>query len=331
MAPTKEHCPACLSTESSLLDGPKEGMVHCPECNAVFEKVVLHDGNKDFPKMGTLHTLVPVPSVKFASHSVPVPVQSLPVHTTMEDYVVAQNRLAAAKRLITEAQAAAERGDTPEFTLENASAVATTIEDQLRILAETKKTKDCTHCCGTGTVTTFARGDSSTYAHGSLVPSTCQHCNGSGRVPTLPKADKTEESARDNPNAQTVHFEWPTTWTSATGAVRSKESDGYRYDLIPQHGLQRVAATCDEGAKKYAPHNYKKGFPYSVMVNHALIHLAKYLLGDRSEDHLAHACWNLLALMDFEAIKPDMNDIPERNGPCPPKSSSMIFGSSPES
>lgn len=105
------------------------------------------------------------------------------------------------------------------------------------------------------------------------------------------------------PKDQVVH---------STGAVRSSEADGYRYDLIPQRGLRRVAATCHEGAVKYSPHNWKKGFAWSEMMKHAQGHLAQYLLGDTSEDHLAHACWNLLALMDYEVIHPELNDIPER-------------------
>lgn len=104
-------------------------------------------------------------------------------------------------------------------------------------------------------------------------------------------------------------------FTASTGAIRSTEADGIRYDLIPQLGLERVAQTCYEGAKKYSPNNWKKGFNWSTMMNHAQIHLAQYLKGDTSEDHLAHACWNLLALMDYETIFPQGNDL------CQPTSS----------
>lgn len=101
-------------------------------------------------------------------------------------------------------------------------------------------------------------------------------------------------------------------FVSSTGATRSKEADGVRYDLIPHRGLRRVAETSHEGANKYAPHNYKKGFNWSVMLNHAMTHIEQWRSGDSSEDHLAHACWNLLALMDYETIHPELNDIPER-------------------
>lgn len=107
----------------------------------------------------------------------------------------------------------------------------------------------------------------------------------------------------------------------ATGATRSSEADGWRYDLIPQRGLERVAKTCHEGAVKYTPHNWKKGFAWSVMIAHATKHIAMWLMGDKSEDHLAHACWNLLALMDYEVIHPELNDIPERAADYDPSQS----------
>ena len=97
-----------------------------------------------------------------------------------------------------------------------------------------------------------------------------------------------------------------------SGAKRSTEADRYRFDLIPQHGLRRIAETCRHGAEKYGDRNWEAGFPATVMLNHALNHLNLYLAGDSTEDHLAHAAWNLMALMDFETIKPEMIDIPVR-------------------
>jgi hypothetical protein len=47
-------------------------------------------------------------------------------------------------------------------------------------------------------------------------------------------------------------------------------------------------------------------------VNHALRHLNLWLLGDASEDHLAHGAWNLLALMHFEERRRELIDVPNR-------------------
>jgi hypothetical protein len=35
-------------------------------------------------------------------------------------------------------------------------------------------------------------------------------------------------------------------------------------------------------------------------------------MGDNTEDHLAHATWNLLATIHFEETRPELIDIPER-------------------
>lgn len=94
----------------------------------------------------------------------------------------------------------------------------------------------------------------------------------------------------------------------ATGAVRSKDADGERWDLIPVLGLLRVAQTCAEGAAKYGVGNWLKGIPVSDLLNHAIRHIYLYLAGDRSEDHLAHAAWNLLAACHMELTKPEMKD-----------------------
>lgn len=104
--------------------------------------------------------------------------------------------------------------------------------------------------------------------------------------------------------------------TFASGAVRdakvagSKEAEfPARYDLITPIGLRRLAETCGEGAVKYKPHNWVAGMPISSMLNHALAHLNAYLTGDRSEDHMAHAAWNLFGVMHFEETRPDLNDL----------------------
>ena len=97
-----------------------------------------------------------------------------------------------------------------------------------------------------------------------------------------------------------------------TGAVRCGDADSTRFDLIPQVGVRRLAETCAEGAVKYGERNWEKGFPASSLANHALRHINMWLLGDDSEDHLAHASWNLMALMTFEEQRPELIDVPTR-------------------
>jgi hypothetical protein len=91
-----------------------------------------------------------------------------------------------------------------------------------------------------------------------------------------------------------------------SGAVRSKDADGERYDLITPYGLRRLAQTYAEGARKYGDHNWLKGIPGSDLINHAIRHLVLYQMGDNSEDHLAHAAWNIFALIHFEETRPEL-------------------------
>lgn len=88
--------------------------------------------------------------------------------------------------------------------------------------------------------------------------------------------------------------------TFATGATRSDDADGVRFDLINYIGLRRLAETCAEGAAKYGENKWRLGIPKSDLLNHAIRHIYLHLDGDESEDHLAHAAWNLFTAMYFE-------------------------------
>lgn len=94
-----------------------------------------------------------------------------------------------------------------------------------------------------------------------------------------------------------------------SGAVRDTSADDERWDLIPPRALRRLAMTCHEGAVKYGEHNWRKGIPLSNLLNHAIRHIFLYLANDTSEDHLAHAVWNLCAAMEFEETRPELVDI----------------------
>ncbi len=101
--------------------------------------------------------------------------------------------------------------------------------------------------------------------------------------------------------------------TFATGAIRCEGVAGdtkpTRYDLLSPIAIRRVAETYAEGAAKYNDHNWRAGMPFSSTINHCLAHIYQYLKGDTTEDHLAHAAWNLFALMHFEETHPEQNDL----------------------
>jgi hypothetical protein len=81
--------------------------------------------------------------------------------------------------------------------------------------------------------------------------------------------------------------------------VRSADADNVRYDLITPVGLRRLA----------------EGIPASQMLNHAIRHIYLWLEGDHTEDHLAHAAWNILGVCHFEESLPEMIDVPARRAP----------------
>jgi len=104
----------------------------------------------------------------------------------------------------------------------------------------------------------------------------------------------------------------------ATGSHRSSDCEDYRYDLISPIGLKAVARTCAEGADKYGDYNWEKGQPVPDILNHAIKHIYEFLGGDRSEDHLAHAAWNLLAAIHTLEVHPQLGSDLRTEGCLPP-------------
>jgi hypothetical protein len=98
-----------------------------------------------------------------------------------------------------------------------------------------------------------------------------------------------------------------TTAKFGTGAVRSDSVEEFRYDLVSPIGLREVARACAEGAEKYGDWNWEKGMPVHDLLNHAIAHIYGFLSGDRSEPHLGHAAWNLLAAIHSHELWPALN------------------------
>lgn len=92
-----------------------------------------------------------------------------------------------------------------------------------------------------------------------------------------------------------------------TGAERSADCDDVRYDLISPIGLRSLAQTYAEGAAKFGAHNWENGMPAADMLNHAIAHIFAYLSGDRDENHLGHAAWNVIGAIHSVEKWPEMN------------------------
>lgn len=99
-----------------------------------------------------------------------------------------------------------------------------------------------------------------------------------------------------------------------TGAVRDMAAGKGLMVVMPAAALLRLSKHYEHGAEKYGRWNYNKGINISSFMDSALRHIMKYLDGWDDEDHLSAAAFNILGAMEMEAHKPEMQDIPAREG-----------------
>jgi len=84
--------------------------------------------------------------------------------------------------------------------------------------------------------------------------------------------------------------------------------------LVPPRAIIEVAKVMTYGAKKYDAFNWCKGLKYLRLYSAAQRHLLSWVCGvDKDEEtgisHLAHACCNLMMIIDFEKTgRTDLDD-----------------------
>lgn len=88
----------------------------------------------------------------------------------------------------------------------------------------------------------------------------------------------------------------------STGSVRDTQTGKGRYDLLSPVFLKRLAVHYENGARKYGDRNWEKGQPVLRFFDSAVRHLYSWLEGDRSEDHLAAAAWNVAGMIHVEEL-----------------------------
>ena len=98
----------------------------------------------------------------------------------------------------------------------------------------------------------------------------------------------------------------------ASGAVRDCKSGVGRMDLLPWAAIMEISKHCENGAIKYGERNVDKGIPQHSFIDSGLRHLFKYLRGDKDENHLVAALWNIAWAVEQEVNKPELNDLPNR-------------------
>lgn len=100
---------------------------------------------------------------------------------------------------------------------------------------------------------------------------------------------------------------------NAIGRRDMHEGKG-RMDLMPCTAMLELSKHCEAGALKYGERNVDKGIPQHSFIDSGLRHLIKYLRGDRDENHLVAALWNIAWAVEQEYTKPQLQDIPSRMG-----------------
>ena len=93
------------------------------------------------------------------------------------------------------------------------------------------------------------------------------------------------------------------------------DTDKVLHELIPAWAINELAKVYSMGAKKYAPHNWRKGMKWSRVIASLKRHLNKIELGEDFDEesklyHAAHVVWNAITLLEYYKIYPQGDDRP---------------------
>lgn len=102
-----------------------------------------------------------------------------------------------------------------------------------------------------------------------------------------------------------------------TGAVRERAPGKGRFDAISPVMLRRLALLLEAADIKYGDcRNWEKGLPLSWYIDAAYRHINDFRLGERTEDHIIQALWNLMCyvhtdeMIDAGLLPNELNDLP---------------------
>lgn len=90
--------------------------------------------------------------------------------------------------------------------------------------------------------------------------------------------------------------------TSSTGGEKGVKPEAYA--LIPWGAMDEIARVYEFGARKYAEHNWRKGYEWGKSFSALCRHIFAFWKGeDRDPEsnlsHLAHAGFHILSLLTF--------------------------------
>jgi hypothetical protein len=85
------------------------------------------------------------------------------------------------------------------------------------------------------------------------------------------------------------------------------------YILTAPHAMQGLAEVMEFGANKYSRHNWKKGFPFTKLLDSMLRHLQAFANGEDVDPesglpHVYHIHWNAMVLSEQFHTHPELDD-----------------------
>jgi hypothetical protein len=170
----------------------------------------------------------------------------------------------------------------------------------------------------------FGYAEEPEYCLGTNKDGHCDKCWGREYVSKVENVDISEKGCEDkliyahteyaDGNNHSIIKDSGERTTFTSGAQRDMHEGKGDMASVPWEAILRLSVHYENGAKKYERWNFRKGIPVSSFIDSACRHLAKYQCGCDDEDHLAAAAFNVLGAMLMENTKPEMVDLPLRQG-----------------
>lgn len=102
-------------------------------------------------------------------------------------------------------------------------------------------------------------------------------------------------------------------WEAEQGQGMKFDQDKPRMDLLDAYATEELAKVLTFGAKKYAPHNWRKGISYARLIAAALRHIYAFARGEDHDPetglpHPAHAMCCMMFLIWMMKERRDQDD-----------------------
>jgi len=101
--------------------------------------------------------------------------------------------------------------------------------------------------------------------------------------------------------------------TMPTGTALKFDGGKLPLHLLSTEAMNQTAAVLAFGAQKYAEHNWRKGFVWSIPLSAAMRHITAFNAGEDKDpesglSHLAHAACCIMFLLEFEKTHKELDD-----------------------